>query len=189
MTLTLAVAIAGVLSGGASLYLHWRQTQFRLSFEDADLRYEPEAVKQLGSRSAEELDDTFFDLQVELHLHNRGNGSGSIQKPRLEVAWPDGTKHVVRPDTEEVRTEILDKGPGMTRSRVWVERHGGSYFLAGRGRCDDVLDYTLRFNRGAEALAMLTQFDSLRFTLMYLDHRGREKREPIHSKSQWDELI
>ncbi len=189
MTLTLAVATVGVLTGGASLYLHWRQTQFRLSFEDADLRYEPEAVQQLGSRGAEALNDTFFDFQVELHLHNRGSGSGSIQKPRLEVALADGTKHVISPATEEVRTEVLEKQPGMTRSRVWVERHGGSYFLAGRGRCDDVLEYTIEFKQGADALTMLREFDSLRFTLIYRDHRGREKREPIHSRSQWDQLI
>ena len=189
MTLTLAVAIAGALTGGASLYLHWRQTQFRLSFEAADLRYEPEAIGQLGARSAEALDDTFFDLQVELHLHNRGGGSGSIQKPRLEVALPDGTTYVISPETEEVRTEVLEKQPGMTRSRVWVERHGGSYFLARGSRCDDVLDYTIEFKDRSNALAMLTEFDSLRFALLYRDHRGREKRELIRSKSEWDQLI
>jgi len=189
MTLTLAVAIAGVLTGGASLYLHWRQTQFRLSFEHADLRYEPEAVRQLGARNAGALDDTFFDFQIELHLHNRGSGSGSIQKPRLEVALPDGNTYVISPEIDEVRTEVLEKQPGMTRSRVWVERHGGSYYLAGRSRCDDVLEYTIEFKDGANALVMLTEFDSLRFALLYRDHRGHEKREPIRSKSEWDELI
>lgn len=152
-------------------------------------RYEPEAVQQLGSRSAEALDDTFFDFQVELHLHNRGNGSGSVQKPRLEIALPAGAKHLIAPQVEELRTEVLERKPGMTRSRVWVERHGGSYFLTGRGRCDDVLEYTIEFKHGPDALAMLTEFDSLTFTLLYRDHRGSEKREPIHSKSQWDELI
>jgi hypothetical protein len=72
---------------------------------------------------------------------------------------------------------------------IWVERHGGSYFLEERGRLDDVLDYTIEFARGADALAPLTQFDALSFNLLFRNHRGHEKREPISSKSEWDELI
>jgi hypothetical protein len=141
--LTLAIAIVGALTGIVGLYLHWRQTRFDLRVELADLRYEPEAVEQLAARAPNDLAGTMFDFQVDLHLQNRGSGTGSIEKPRLELQLPQGKRHVIRPQIESVRSEVLERSPGFSRSRVWTERHGGSYSLGGRARCDDLIDYTV----------------------------------------------
>src|SRR5687768_17137662 len=98
-TITLGIAIIGAASGLGSLLLHWLQSRFALHLESVELRFETEAVSQLRQRSPAALNNSFFEFEVELAMHNRRSGSGSIEKPQLEIRSPDGWCKLVRPDT------------------------------------------------------------------------------------------
>jgi hypothetical protein len=151
------------------------------------LRYEPEAVEQLRSRSATELERGFFDVEVELEVLNIASGRGSIEKPRLEVHMPDGTETVQYPDTQERKSEPILGQPGVTR--IWVERWGNSYSISPRERLDDALSYVFEFSDGEVFRRFLNEFDETIFTLLYRDHRGREKRLTVERRVEVDMLI
>lgn len=184
---TLGIAAIGAASGLGSLLLHWRQSRFALHFESVELRFEPDAVEQLRQRSPDSLTDSFFDFEVELAMHNRRSGSGSIEKPRLEVKSPDGLCKLARPDTEAVRSRRDDQVPNMTH--IWVERYGLSYFFSGHERRDDALQYVIDFPDGSELHSLLNHFEELEFALVYRDNKGRTRRHLITDRRGVDTLI
>jgi hypothetical protein len=151
------------------------------------LRYEPEAVKQLRKSPAKQLDESFFEFEVEIELLNLASGRGSIEKPRLEIRLPDGTMITQYPDTQERKSEAIEGHPGA--HRIWIERWGNSYSIAPRERLDDALSYMLDFDEGEKFLSFLQGFDELTFTLLYRDHRGREQCRRISERIGVDELI
>ena len=118
-------------------------------------------------------------------MHNRRSGSGSIEKPRLEIKGPDGSRVVARPDTETVRSRRDDHVPNM--SHVWVERFGQSYFLTGQQRLDDALLYVIEFPDGGELQALLRQFDDLSFALLYRTTEVRSGVIPSPSAVAWND--
>jgi hypothetical protein len=176
-TVAIIVAAIGATTGAISLASQWWTNRFKLVFERADLRFEPEAVKQLSKRPPEALNQSFFEFEAEVELLNRASGRGSIEKPRLEIRFPDGTTSVVFPDTQERKSESIAGSPNAYR--IWVERWGNSYSIAPRERLDDALSYMIEFEEGQRFWTFLQAFDDLTFTFLYRDHKGREQRRAI----------
>jgi hypothetical protein len=172
-TITIIVATFGATTGAISLLRQWWSERFRLVFERAVLRYEPEAIEQLAGRSSEQLQGTFLDFEVEVELLNRGSGTGSIEKPRLELALPGAEPIVVFPDTQARRSEPLPGVPGG--SRIWIKRFGNSWTVAPHERLDDALTYVVEFQDGQKLRRLLGEFDSVSFFHLYRDHRGRRR--------------
>lgn len=185
-TVTIIVAAFGATTGAISLLSQWWSTRFKLAFERAALRYEPEAVKQLRDRPAEQLNRSFFEFEVEIELLNIASGRGSIEKPRLEIQLSDGTTIIQYPDTQERKSEEIPGHPGA--QRIWMERWGNSYSIAPRERLDDALSYMIDFDDGQRFLAFLQGFDQLSFALLYRDHRGREQCCRITDRVGVDQL-
>lgn len=154
---TIIVAAIGATTGAISLISQWWSNRFKLLFERAIIRYEPEAVKQLRERPARQLDESFFEFEVELELLNLASGRGSIEKPRLEIRLPDATAIIQYPDTQERKSEEIQGHPGARR--IWIERWGNSYSIAPRERLDDALSYMIDFDDGDQLLALLQGFD------------------------------
>lgn len=186
-TITIIVATFGATTGAISLLRQWWSERFRLVFERAVLRFEAEAIEQLAGRSSEQLQGTLLDFEVEIELLNRGSGTGSIEKPRLEPELTGAEPIVVFPDTQARRSEPL---PGVPEgSRIWTERFGNSWTIAPHERLDDALAYMIEFQDGEKLKRLLDGFDSVSFSLLYRDHRGRERRRPIGRRVGVDELI
>ncbi|HET9591629.1 MAG TPA: hypothetical protein VFP17_01825 [Solirubrobacterales bacterium] len=185
--LTIVVAAFGATTGAVSLIAQWWTNRFKLVFERVLLRYEPDAVEQLRDQSAQGLNDSFFEFEVEIELLNLASGRGSIEKPRLEIWLPDGSTIVEEPQTREWKSEDLPGG--FMGRRVWIERWGNSYSIAPRERLDDALSYMIDFKDGERLRAFLQSFEQLKFSLLYRDHRGREQREPIAELRGVEELI
>jgi hypothetical protein len=185
--LTIIAATIGAITGVISLMRQWWSERFELVFERAVLRYEPEAIEQLGARSADQLQDTSLDFEAEIEILNKGSGPGSIEKPRLEIKLPGSDPISVFPDTQERRSEPLAGVPGG--SRIWIERFGNSYAIAPHERLDDALTYALEFRDGEKLKRLLDDFEAVAFSLLYRDHRGRERRQSIRGTDAVDELI
>lgn len=186
-TVAIVGATIGATTGAISLVSQWWSNRFKIAFERVVLRYEPEAVQQHRGRSSQQLEKSFFDFEVELEILNRASGRGSIEKPRLELRLPSGKLMVQYPDTQARRSEPIDGHPGATR--IWIERWGNSYSIAPRERLDDALTYVVEFDGGDEFQEFLESFDEVCFTLLYRDHRGRERRSGISDLVGVEELI
>jgi hypothetical protein len=185
--IAIIVATIGATTGAISLLRQWLSERFRLVFERAVLRYEPEMIEELAGRPPDQLEETFLDFEVEIELLNRGSGTGSIEKPRLELAHPGSGPIQVFPDTQARRSESLPGVPGGTR--IWIERFGNSYTIAPHERLDDALSYVVEFRDGEKLKRLLGEFDSVSFSLLFRDHRGRERRRPISRREGVDDLI
>lgn len=185
--IAIIVATIGATTGVVSLLRQWWSERFRLEFERAVLRYESEMLEDLTGRPPEQLEKTFLEFEVEIELLNRGSGVGSIEKPRLELALAGIDPIEVFPDTQARRSEPLPGVPGGTR--IWTERFGNSYTIAPHERIDDALSYMVEFEDGEKLKRLLVEFDSVSFSLLYRDHRGRAQRRPISRRDGVADLI